>query len=242
MQEFAIPSGGVKAFRTNFFINTLKERHAASTILRSGDPVVPCASCGTVDNKIEGHCSSCNGFICGDCVGMHSKLKTFNNHKVIPYADLQSGKIDIRNLHQKKYCKVHEEQVLRFFCETCGELICRDCTVVDHPSTSHTLVNVKNAAKRQRTEIEQLTRSCEEVSKKIKDALKEVDRVSEQLRRNATTAEKEIDEVFNRVLRLLEDNRNRLKGEVKTIVSERNKEIQAEKDDIQLQRTRLVTT
>ena len=69
-----------------------------------------------------------------------------------------------------------------------------------------------------------------------------MDRVSEQLRRNATTAEKEIDEVFNRVLRLLEDNRNSLKGEVKAVVWERNKEISAEKDEIQLKQTRLVTT
>ena len=173
---------------------------------------------------------------------MHSKRKTFSKHKVFPYADLQSGKIDIRKLHQKKYCKIHEEQVLRFFCETCGELICRDCTVVDHPAPSHTLVNLENASKGQRTDIEQLTKRCEGVSKKITDALKEVDSVSEQLKRNATTAEKEIDEAFNRVLRLLEDNRNRLKGEVKEIVSEGNKEIGAEKDEIQLQQTRFVTT
>ena len=212
----------------------MKERHTTSTTLRSENPVVPCTNCGTVENKIEGHCSSGGRFICEDCVNGHREMKCLSNHKVIPCADLQSGKIDVRNLHQKKYCKVHEKQVLRFFCETCGELICRDCTVVDHPAAGHTLVNLENAAKGQRTEIEQLISSCEVVSKKIKNALKEVDRVSEQLRRNATTAEKEIDEVFNRVLRLLEYNRNRLKGEVKTIVSERKKEIGAEKDEIQL--------
>ena len=242
VQEFDIPSDGVKAFRTNFFINTLKEHHATSTILRSGDPVVPCASCGTVDNKIEGHCSSCNGFICGDCVSIHSKLKTFSSHKVIPYADLRSGKIDIRNLHQTRHCKVHVGQVLWFFCETCGELICRDCTVVDHPAASHTLVNVENAYKGQKTEIEQFSRSCVKVQKKIADTLKEVDGVSEQLERNARTAEEEINKAFNRALRLLEDNRNRLRGEVKTIVSKRKKQIQAEKEEVQLQQIRLMTT
>ena len=80
-------------------------------------------------------------------------MKCLSNHKVIPYADLQSGKIDIRNLHQMKYCKVYEEQVLRFICETCGELI------VDHPAAGHTLVNLENAAKGQRTKIEQLISS-----------------------------------------------------------------------------------
>ena len=139
-------------------------------------------------------------------------MKGLSNHKVVPYADLQSGKIDIRKLHQKKYCKVHEEQVLRFFCETCGELICRDCTVVDHPAASHTLVNLENATKGQRMEIERLTRSCEEMKKNINDALTEMDSVSEQLGRNAVTVEEEIDKAFNRALKLLEDNRNRLKA------------------------------
>ena len=78
--------------------------------------------------------------------------------------------------------------------------------------------------------------------KKITDALREVDKVSEQLERNAATAEEEIDVAFNRALTLLEDNRNKLKGEVKTTVSERMKQCNAHKDEIQFQRTRLLTT
>ena len=121
-------------------------------------------------------------------------------------------------------------------------MICRDCTVVDHPAPSHTLVNLEKATKGQRTEIEQLARSCEEIEKKIDTALKEVDSVSEQLERNAATAEEEIDEAFNRALKLLEDNRKKLKGEVKTTVLERMKQCNAHKDEIQFQRTRLLTT
>ena len=112
---------------------------------------------------------------------MHSKQETFINHKVVPYVDLQSGKIDIRKLQQKKYCKVHDEQVVRFFCETCRKLICHVCTTVDHPAESHTVVNLESTSNEQKTEIEQLTRSFEESKKKIEDAYKNVDIVSEQL-------------------------------------------------------------
>ena len=245
VQEFDIPSGGVKAFRTNFFISTLKERQENASTIQSKDAIVPCASCASLKGKVEGYCSSCGGFICGNCVSFHkshSNVKGLSNHNVIPFTDLQSGKTDIRNLTQKRYCKVHEGQVLWFFCETCEELICRDCTIVDHPAASHTLVNLEKATKGQRTEIEQLARSCEEIKKKITDALREVDKVSGQLERNAATAEEEIDEAFNRALELLEDNRNKLKGEVKTTVSERMKQCNAHKDEIQFQRTRLLTT
>ena len=58
----------------------------------------------------------------------------------------------------------------------------------------------------------------------------------------AAIAEEEITKSFNRARSLLEDNRNRLKEKVKKTVSERKKQIKVEKDAIQLQQTRLVTT
>ena len=240
-QEFVIPRGGVKGFRTNFFINTLKEREATTKTLTSEETVAPCASCGSVDNKVEGYCSSCGGFVCKDCMGVHSRVKLFSDHKVILYDDLRSGKVDIRILSQKKYCKVHESQVLRFYCETCGVLICRDCTVVDHPAGSHNLVNLESATKGQRKEIEQLMQSCEGSKTTVENALRETDNVVDHLDGSAKTTEADIDKAFQKALQLLEDSRKRLKSEVKTIVSEKKKNLEAQKDEIQFQQTRLLT-
>ena len=53
VQEFAIQSGGVTAFRTNFFINTLKERQENARTIHSKDAVVPCASCACVRGESE---------------------------------------------------------------------------------------------------------------------------------------------------------------------------------------------
>ena len=105
--------------------------------------------------------------------GVHSKVKLFSDHKVIPYDDLRSGKVDIKNVSKKKYCKVHEGQVLWFYCETCGVLICRDCTVVDHPAGSHNLVILESATKGQRKEIEQLMQSCEGSKTTVENALRQ---------------------------------------------------------------------
>ncbi|XP_072018579.1 uncharacterized protein [Amphiura filiformis] len=244
VQDFSIPGDGVKAFRTNFFINTLKDRHVTAMTLQSTD-TVPCASCGAVDERIEGHCSACGGFICGGCIAMHSKLKIYNNHKVIPYEDLKSGKVDIRNLSQKKYCKIHEEQVVRFYCETCGVLRCRDCTVVDHPASSHSLVNLESASKGHKKAIEQLIQGCATIKIKVDDALTEIDSVLDQLVKNAATAEAGIDESFNEAMELLtaqlEDSRDQLKGELMKAASDRQKQLDAQKDEVMIRQTRLQT-
>ena len=174
--------------------------------------------------------------------GVHSKVKLFSDHKVIPYDDLRSGKVDIKNVSKKKYCKVHEGQVLWFYCETCGVLICRDCTVVDHPAGSHNLVILESATKGQRKEIEQLMQSCEGSKTTVENALREIDNVVDHLDGSAKTTEADIDKAFQKALQLLEDSRKRLKSEVKTIVSEKKKNLEAQKDEIQFQQTRLLTT
>ena len=204
VQEFVIPRGGVQRFRTNFFINTLKEREATTKTLTSEETVAPCASCGSVDNKVEGYCSSCGGFVCKDCMGVHSRVKLFSDHKVIPYDDLRSGKVDIRNLSQKMYCEVHQGQVLWFYCETCCVLICQTCTVVDHPTGSHNLVNLESATKGQRKEIKQLMKSCEGSKTRAEDAIKRVDNVVDELCRNTQATEAAIDAAYQKAMRLLE--------------------------------------
>ncbi|XP_072047252.1 E3 ubiquitin-protein ligase TRIM56-like [Amphiura filiformis] len=239
VQDFAIPRGGVTAFRTNFFVNTLKDRQAAEMTIQSRDTVVPCASCGAVDERVEGHCSGCGGFICGGCITSHSKLKLYSTHKVIPYEDLKSGKVDIRNLSQKKYCKIHKEQVLWFYCETCGVLTCRDCTVVDHPASSHNLVNIESASKGHKKEIEQLIQDCDVANKATVDVVREIENVTDLLEKDGIAVDAAIDRSFNRALKLLEDERKELKGEVKKAVSDKGKHLNAQKDEVQLKQTRL---
>ena len=34
-------------------------------------------------------------------------------------------------------CPKHSNNILNLICETCDQIICCDCTLVDHPITSH---------------------------------------------------------------------------------------------------------
>ena len=69
-----------------------------------------------------------------------------------------------------------------------------------------------------------------------------LDNVVDHLDGSAKTTEADIDKAFQKAMQLLEDSRKRLKSEVKTIVSEKKKNLEAQKDEIQFQQTRLLTT
>ncbi|XP_022097522.1 tripartite motif-containing protein 26-like isoform X3 [Acanthaster planci] len=43
----------------------------------------------------------------------------------------------------KPTCPKHKAKVMRFYCDTCRMLICRDCIVLDHPRENHQILDTK---------------------------------------------------------------------------------------------------
>lgn len=67
------------------------------------------------------------------------------DHRVIQLLDFISH-TDIQTI---QYCKKHQSQPINFFCETCEDFICRDCTVVDHKDIGgHTVHDIEGAFKK----------------------------------------------------------------------------------------------
>ena len=47
-------------------------------------------------------------------------------------------------------CPTHQGEELKLFCESCDEVICRDCTVEDHPKPEHDFKFISTAAPKQK--------------------------------------------------------------------------------------------
>jgi hypothetical protein len=51
------------------------------------------------------------------------------------------GSIDLKALnipHQPMTCQLHSDEILKFYCEKCTALICRDCRDLHHKGTTLT--------------------------------------------------------------------------------------------------------
>ncbi|XP_072046445.1 E3 ubiquitin-protein ligase TRIM56-like, partial [Amphiura filiformis] len=229
-QEFPIPSEGIKGFITNFVINTLCERCTA-----------PCSSCGATDSKAEAYCTDCGGFICEDCVGIHRRQLILQDHNTIPYIDLQSGKVDIKSVVKKQCCKEHKGQVLRFYCKTCGVLICHECTVIDHPASSHSLVNLKHATKEQRSEVKQLMTDCSKVRDMVEGFLKSAEEVKHNLEKSLVKAKAELHQAADAARDRIRQKEKEQEAELSQAAAVSKKQIEAQKESLQMQQTRLQT-
>jgi hypothetical protein len=79
-----------------------------------------------------------------------------------------------KKINDKMYCKEHSGMILKVYCETCDQLICRDCMDFKHVKKGHSCVLVKDVANNYK---ELLASNC----KAMEDALTEGNAVLRRL-------------------------------------------------------------
>ncbi|CAH1792303.1 unnamed protein product [Owenia fusiformis] len=132
--QFMIPKEGVKSLKTN---TTLED---ILYLFKSQKPSVQnCGICLNNDEKTVAvsRCINCNDFICGKCTKTHQFIKTLNDHTLIPLTgDAKADTEQALEMLPKsiKYCGVHTNEALRYFCSShgCNKPICRTCCIETH--------------------------------------------------------------------------------------------------------------
>ena len=77
-------------------------------------------------------CRSC-GFLCDSCKKPHIEWDEFSSHEIVSLDQLTEDATNlIPPVHKVLQCSKHPETKLDLYCETCKEVICRDCIVKLH--------------------------------------------------------------------------------------------------------------
>ena len=98
--------------------------------------VVSCAQC------VEGApatkwCLACeDAEMCDECYRSHSRLKIFQDHKVISLNDfIESPDQVLSYCPLQEGCRYHRNQVLKFYCHQCLRFVCQQCQCVSDDLT-----------------------------------------------------------------------------------------------------------
>ncbi|XP_071178110.1 uncharacterized protein [Mytilus edulis] len=75
------------------------------------------------------YCTDCEDGLCTECLDFHAHIKSFDTHHTIDI-DVVEGKPLVVN----KFCKVHPDMVLEYFCTDHDTMCCRSCIASDHRS------------------------------------------------------------------------------------------------------------
>ena len=120
-------------------------------------------------------------------------------------------------------CEKHEGEILKLFCESCDQLICRDCIIFDHRDHKYSFIKDIFAAEK-----EKILEVVEESKVNIRDLQKHIETLKEQedsININLLEVNQEVDNFIEGQIKLLEQRKQSIKEEVRKLVLAQKKTI-----------------
>ena len=225
-----LPVGGVSGLQGAFYIHYLFDIQDALKKVSSSDQTM-CATC----NKREAvrFCRTC-GFVCASCEEHHQYLESFKTHEIIDL-DTLTGDVTtlVPPLKKTLFCSKHSEKEADLFCETCDELICRDCIVRVHRDHQYDLVP-ESFAKQEKVIVDSLKPVGEQIAA-LERAVESVDTRCAAVVEQKTAVVAEIHTAMAALRQVLEARETDLVGQAEQTAQQKLKTLAAQRDGFGLQ-------
>ena len=228
-KESTVPPRGVKELPNNFFINRMVDELILKRKVE-GEEEVKCDECDE-DDPVVAYCPECNMFYCQTCNDSHKRSKRFRGHGIVPLTELRSNKsIPLEAKIKLPLCKEHDEQ-LKYYCETCEQLICMYCTVKEHNGHNHD--TVKKMATKHHNELKDVTAPVDEMIRDLSEAHDNIDKMKKKIRRQGDEVDKKIDRHHNEMVQKLMKQKKQVKQQAHDAVSQKEKALTVQLKEVE---------
>ncbi|CAI8022665.1 E3 ubiquitin-protein ligase TRIM71, partial [Geodia barretti] len=229
-QDTPLPVGGVPGLQGAFYIHYLFDIQDALKKVSSSDQTM-CNKC----KKFEAvcFCRTC-GFACQRCKEIHQDWDELKTHEFIDL-DTLTGDVTtlVPPLKKTLFCATHPSKKAKLYCETCDELICRDCIVRVHRDHQYDLVP-ESFAKQEKVIVDSL-KPVEEQIATLERAVESVDTQSAAVVEQKTAVVAEIRTAMAHLRQALEARETELVGQAEQTAQQKLKTLAAQRDGFELQ-------
>ncbi|KAH9518788.1 hypothetical protein Btru_006275 [Bulinus truncatus] len=151
-----------------------------------------CTACDEGE-EAGSYCMQCEEWLCDSCVDAHKRVRITKDHTI-------SSKDDVKVVTSKSpweqlmMCKQHKQEQLKFFCEKCEKLTCRDCQLMDHKEHKYQFLD--QAAEQYKARLKgslalmgekraKLASSREEIEQKLNNCKEQKDSLQQEILKQA---------------------------------------------------------
>jgi hypothetical protein len=233
-QPTSLPQKGVPGLQGAFLIHHLFD---IQDILKkvSSPAETKCVNCG--EQEPGCYCQTC-GFLCDMCKHMHLKWKGFSSHEIVSLDQLTE---DVTNLvppvQKVLQCSKHPAKELDLYCETCKEVICRDCILKVHRDHQYDLAT--DAFPQQRNVLIASVEPAELQLASVNEALEGLDTLCGDITNQRQALETKITARIRLIHEALEARQKELIAQLDQLTQQKLKNLTAQKDQLELVATRL---
>ena len=171
--------------RNHFICNMVQD----VTVLDRGISV-PCSHNCSQSYSVA-RCVTCKKFLCRECLTGHNNYRANNGHSVLTIEEfLKPENQKIRK--DKRYCDEHSGMILKVYCKTCDQLICRDCMDFKHVKQGHSCFLVKDVANNYKEILASSSKAMEDALTEGNSFLQQLTVATEKLHHDAENIKSQI--------------------------------------------------
>ena len=206
----SLPDGGVNALPKDLRKGYEAEIATYASKIQSEEEI-NCDQC--VDESsgcAVSFCIECCEFLCKGCVQHHKKWRKTLNHELQPVGGAKSTSKEtaepLKGIpHKPMSCQLHEDEMLKFFCETCCLLICRDCVICEH--SGHTYSRVEKVANREKADLICRLESAGDAKSELDDTIAKGGKIVQQIQAKQKSVEEDIETAFKTLHEALQERK-----------------------------------
>lgn len=236
--ETQLPEKGVDYLMPNFFVTQMldlvqQKSEELKKEIRENKKCTACDSTKTADIATS-RCIDCSRDLCTSCVAEHKRAHATVDHRIIATSEdddtQESQELDKYCL---SFCKYHTRNVIKYFCNTCDDAICRVCTILEH--REHQFVYPREALPARRGAIADLLEQVKSRMPQLRKTLTEVREMSKRLTECKEAITKEICENTQAKIEALREGQKSLLQKLDDIHTAKQKVLCLQKDSIELE-------
>ena len=238
-----LPRDDISSVPTNFSINRLVEifgkrkEGGNSSALKE----MKCSSCEDGLPAIT-WCVECENSLCEYCNDAHQRVKALKPHRTVAVEQfVNNPKLVLSTPEKPEACKSHSKQALDLYCKTCSSLICRDCTLKDHPRETHDFDFVDDVVDEEREKIKQATAPLKQLLERVRNGIKRIEESETEIDIESEANRRKIQGVYGEVYKLLKQQEEEALEKVNTIKASLKKTLAMQKENAKFMESQLVS-
>ncbi|XP_038054607.1 E3 ubiquitin-protein ligase TRIM56-like, partial [Patiria miniata] len=222
-RETMLKGSGVADLPNNFAFSALVEEVTMQEKLLKGQgSEIKCQACDE-ENQAISRCIDCDHFLCQECQKAHKRMTVMKSHKIYTLAQLRSGEIVYKSKLREEVpkCGKHPDQNLNVYCNTCEEVICLMCTVLDHEKPKHSFIGLPEAYEKCKKKVEELVAKIGKSKTKLNKTIDKTCQSRKKLNKMFANIKKKISEKAEREVAKIRQEEQKLLEETDRIYQER---------------------
>ncbi|XP_038054623.1 E3 ubiquitin-protein ligase TRIM71-like [Patiria miniata] len=226
-RETMLKGSGVADLPNNFAFSALVDEVTMQEKLLDGQgSEIKCQACDE-ENKATSRCMDCDHFLCQECQKAHGRMTLMKSHKIYTLAQLRSGETVYKSKLREEVpkCGKHPDQNLNVYCNSCEQVICTTCSVLDH--AKHSLSGLPEAVDKCKRKVTELVVKAHASQTELNTAIQKLSESRKELDTVFAATKTKISKKARQEIAKTRREEKKLSKEIDRIYKERTKAFEA---------------